>query len=436
MSALVKILFACSLILIVSCRQQNKVKMDDAEILHQNQDQVTQVIIYDVFTPPVAARIYAYTSLASYEAIRFAKPGETSLAEKMNGFPKMPQPENGKTYNYTLAASKAFFTVAHKVVFSVDSLKNYEQRLYDEFKDNLDKDVYDRSLAFGEAVGNAILSRANYDNYIQTRGKPKFLGSNEPGKWHPTPPDYLDGVEWCWNTMKTLVMDSASQFRPAPPPKFSLDTASEFYKGVMGVYNISKNLTEEQKTIALYWDDNSFTMEHSGHMMFGNKKITPGGHWMGITSIACKQTKADAVTTAKSYALTATALFEGFISCWDEKYRSSVIRPVSVINEHIDHDWVPLLQTPSFPEYTSAHSTITGAAAIVLTHLFGDNFAFQDTSDLRYIGMQRHFTSFLQASDETSISRYYGGIHYLNSVNRGAEAGKKLGTYIIGKLQL
>lgn len=409
--------------------------MDAAEVLHQNEDQLTQVIIYDVFTPPVASRIYVYSSLASYEAIRFSKEGTSSIAEKLHGFGKMPQPEKGKSYNYTLAATKAFFTVVHNVkVFSIDSLKTYEESVFNNFKENLDDSTYQRSLAFGDTIGKVILLRAKVDGYLLSRGKPKHLGSNDVGKWRPTPPDYMDGVEWCWNTMKPMVMDSAAQFMPPRPPQFSKDTNSVFFKGVKEVYNMTKNLTEEQQTIARYWDDNPFVVEHSGHMMFGNKKITPGGHWMGITAIACKQTKADAVKTAQAYALTAIALYDAFISCWDEKYRSNVIRPVTVINESIDQGWTPYLQTPPFPEYTSGHSTITRSAAVVLTKLFGDNFAFQDTSDLHYIGMQRHFNSFVQAADEASISRVYGGIHYRNSVDEGANAGKRVGDYIVEKI--
>ena len=417
-----------------SCKQKNNIIINSTEVLHQNQDQLTQVIIYDVFTPPVASRIYAYTSLASYEAIRFLQPGNVSLAEKMRGFGKMPLPDSSKKYDYTLAATKAFFTVAHKVTFSIDTLKNYENPLFERFKQSLDDSTYNRSINFGEAVGNAILARAIKDNYLQSRGKPKFLGSNEPGKWRPTPPDYLDGVEWCWNTMMPLVIDSASQFTPPDPPEYSMDTTSEFYKMANEVYLINKNLTDEQREIAKFWDDNPFVIEHSGHLMFGNKKITPGGHWMGIAAIACKQTNADEVKVAKTYALTAASLFDAFISCWDVKYKYKYIRPITVINENIDKAWTSVLQTPPFPEYTSGHSTITASAATLLTFLYGNNFAFQDTSDMRYIGMQRHFDSFLQASDECSISRLYGGIHYRLSVDKGAESGKKIGEFLIRKL--
>lgn len=423
------------IIIVAGCKSSNQKKLAGTEVLHQNQDQLTQVIIYDVFTPPVASRIYVYTSLAAYEAVKFMQPGSESLTAKMKGFDKMPEPKKDKKYNYVLAASQAFFTVAHKVVFSIDSLKKYEQHLWDAYKKEInDDDVYERSIQFGNAVGATIIKRAMADNYVKSRGKPKYLGSNDLGKWRPTQPDYSDGVEWCWNTMKPLLLDSCNQFFPGSPPAYSTDTNSTFFKAVKEVYIASNQLTTEQREIARFWDDNPFVMEHSGHMMFANKKITPGGHWMGIASIAARQTNAKEVKIARTYALTATALFEAFIACWDVKYKWSYIRPVTVINEFIDKTWSPVLQTPPFPEYTSGHSTITASAATVLTNLYGNNFAYNDTSDLRYIGMQRKFNSFLQASDECSISRFYGGIHYRLSVDSGALYGRKVGNFIINKL--
>jgi hypothetical protein len=427
------VLFISSFLL--SCSEKKPVALNEVEVLVNNEDQLTQVIIYDVFTPPVASRIYVYTSLASYEAIRFAKEGTSSIAEKLNGFGKMPIPEKGKNYNYTLAATKAFFKVARNVkVFSVDSLNKYEQSIYDNYKARLDETTYNNSVAFGDTVAGTILARAKKDGYAISRGKQKYIGSHEPGKWRPTPPDYLDGVEWCWNTMKPMVLDSAAQFKPNRPPQYDTKPGTTFYKMMKEVYDINKNLTSEQKLIAKYWDDNPFVIEHAGHMMFGNKKITPGGHWMGITAQVVKQTNADIVKTAQSFALTSIALFDGFISCWDEKYRSSYVRPVTVINELIDKNWAPLLQTPPFPEYTSGHSTITASAATVLTKLYGDNFAFEDSSDYHYIGLKRKFSSFQAAAAEASMSRVYGGIHYLLSVNTGSEQGKKVGGLVVKKL--
>ena len=103
--------------LATSCVHKPSGPIDDAAVLHENEDQLTNVIIYDVFTPPVASRIYGYTSLAAYEAIRYADPKYNSITAQLKGFGNPPEPEKGKKYNYTLAATKAFFTVAHKVTF-------------------------------------------------------------------------------------------------------------------------------------------------------------------------------------------------------------------------------------------------------------------------------------------------------------------------------
>lgn len=430
-------IIAAACLLLAGCNHNEPVKIDEAELIHRNQDKLTEVIIYDMFSPPVASRLYVYTSLAAYEAIRFSREGAESIAEKLNGFDRLPVPVEGREYDFSLAASKAFFDVAHNVrVFSVDSMKDYEKSVFSSFRKALDDSVYNRSVDFGGKIAAVILKRAKDDGYFISRGKQKYLGSNDPGKWRPTPPDYLDGVEWCWNTMKPMIMDSASQFKPSPPPSFSPDSHSEFHLHLSEVYSVTNALTSEQMEIARYWDDNPLVFMHSGHMVFGNKKITPGGHWMGISAIASRLAGADAVQSAGAYALTAIALYDGFISCWDEKYRSSLVRPVTVINEHIDAEWMPYLQTPPFPEYPSGHSTITAAAATVLTSVFGENFAFRDTSDFRYIGMQRSFKSFSEAADEASISRLYGGIHYRFSIETGAEMGRKLGNLIVRKLNV
>jgi hypothetical protein len=422
------------ILLASACNQPETKKLDSVDVLINNEDQLTQIIIYDVFTPPVASRIYVYSSIAAYEAMRHSN-NSPSIAEKLNGFDKMPLPDATKKYDYTLAASEAFFKVARNVkVFSVDSLNAYEKSIHDNYKSNLDEATYAASVAFGDTIAAVVLKRAKTDGYFISRGKAKYLGSNEPGKWRPTPPDYLDGVEWCWNTMKPMVLDSAAQFAPARPPKYDTKPGSTFHTLVKEVYDINKNLTEEQKLIAKYWDDNPFVIEHSGHMTFGNKKITPGGHWMGIAAQIIKQEKADPVKAAQTFALTSIALYDGFIACWDEKYRSSYVRPVTVIKDIIDKDWMPLLQTPPFPEYTSGHSTITASAATVLTKLYRDNLAFEDSSDYQYIGLKRKFTSLSAAAEECSMSRVYGGIHYTISVNTGADMGKQVGGLVVKKV--
>ncbi|MEJ7682477.1 MAG: vanadium-dependent haloperoxidase [Segetibacter sp.] len=381
------LLSACSF----SEHKADRKLLTDQNLLHRNIKQITEVIVHDVFSPPVASRIYAYTTLASYEAIRFARPSYVSIAAQLNGFESMPVPEKGKSYNFLLAATKAAFTVAEKITFSADTLANYQNKVYEDFNSLLDKETYNRSIAFGEEIGKKILKRTTIDNYRQTRGMEKFLGSDEPGKWRPTPPDYSDAAEPYWAMIKPLKLDSAGQFHCGPPYKYSIDTNSNYYKQVKEVYAIGQNLTDSQKTIARYWDDNPFVTEHSGHLMYGNKKITPVGHWMGITGIACKMKNLNEAETAQTYLLTSLAIFDGFISCWKVKYETQVVRPVTVVNELIDRNWQPFLQTPPFPEHTSAHSVISAAAATVLSKRFGEKFPFHDTSEMEYIGMQRNF---------------------------------------------
>jgi hypothetical protein len=407
--------------------------LTDQNILHKNMKQLTEVIIQDMFSPPVSGRIYCYTSLAAYEALKYDKKGYNSLTAQLHGFDPMPVPESNKKYNFLLAATKAFFTVAEKITFSKDSLIQYENNLYPSFESLLDKETFDRSMSFGDSVGKIVLKRAAHDNYKETRGMAKFLGSNDAGKWRPTPADYLDALEPNWGMIKPLAIDSAEEIQCPAPPAFSTDTTSEFFKYMKEVYTITSNLTDSQRTIAKYWDDNPFVIEHSGHLMFGNKKITPVGHWIGITGIACKKTNANAVKTAEAYALTSTAIFDVIDACWKIKYKYNHIRPVTVINELIDRGWQPFLQTPPFPEHSSGHSGISATAATVLTNIFGDNFAFEDTSDLEYIGMKRSFKSFMDAANEASISRVYGGIHYRTGINAGATQGREVGAYVTNK---
>ena len=155
---------------------------------------------------------------------------------------------------------------------------------------------------------------------------------------------------------------------------------------------------------------------------------------MGIVGLAARKAGLDMVGTAEVYALVSIGLFDGFISCWDEKYRTNVIRPETYINRYIDPDWEPTLQTPPFPEYTSGHSVISSASAVIMTHLFGDNFAFADSTEVPYQLPVRSFNSFKEAAREASVSRLYGGIHYTPAVYLGVEQGTKIGELVLARV--
>lgn len=414
--------------LFFSCKQKkNNLPVDIKNIQDQCVHRLTTIIVYDIFSPPVASRIYAYCNLAWYEAIRWKQKENSSITELLKGFEIILPPESDKKYDYTIAAIKSFFKVAKALTFSKDSLTKTETLFLNEFENVTDEGMYKNSIALGDTIGGVILKRVAADNYKKTRGMPKYSVFKEQGKWQQTPPEYADAIEPNWVLIKPLLLDSAAQFKPAPPPVYDLNKKSTYYKELMEVYTISKQITASQDTIAHYWDDNPFVTEHKGHLMFATKKTTPGGHWMGIIATLCRQTNADDIKTAKVYALASCAIFDGFVSCWDEKFRTRMPRPVTTIRENIEPEWNSLLQTPPFPEYTSGHSVITASAAIVLTQLIGENAAFHDTTELEYLGLERSFNSIQQAADEAGISRLYGGIHYRSAIEQGKKQGQQIG---------
>lgn len=292
-------------------------------------------------------------------------------------------------------------------------------------------------MTFSDSIVAAIMAWSKKDNYAQTRSAERYtVLYNAVGRWIPTPPAYTNAVEPHWKEIRTMVMDSASQFRPVPPPVCNMnDKKCNFYKAMMEVKNIGDSLTDEQKHIADFWDDNPMKLNVVGHVNFVTKKFSPPGHWMNIVGIGAKAANADFRTTVAAYAETAIALFDAFISCWEEKFRSNYVRPETVINT-FDEQWRPYIQTPPFPSYTSGHATNSAAAAEIMTHWFGDNLSFTDTSLLEFGIKNREIKSFRGAAQEAAMSRLYGGIHYRFDNDNGAAAGKKLGEYIVSRLKL
>lgn len=408
---------------------------DNPQFIHEAYEKLTDVIIHDIFSPPVASRIYAYATIAGYEALVSDNSDYQSMAGQLKGFTEGPKTETGKEYCHSLASVKAIMTVARSLTFTVNKYDDFEKSTYQKFKDaGVPSDVYDRSMAYGEAVAKHVMDYSKKDNYLQTRGL-RYSVKTSGDKWVPTPPQYADAMEPYWPTIRTLVIDSAGQFPPPPTFPYSKDPNSPFRKEVKAVYETVNNLTAEQKDIAWFWDDNAFVMNVQGHVMFANKKMTPAGHWMAIVRTSAQQSNKNIYEAQDAYLRVAVSIFDAFISCWYEKYKSEKIRPETVINADMDPKWMPFLQTPPFPEYTSGHSMISSASAEALTGCFGDNVAFTDSTEFKYDHGVRKFSSFRNAALETSISRVYGGIHYLSGCEEGNKAGIKIGQYVQSKLK-
>ena len=407
----------------------------DPRYLHQAVQHLSDVIVYDIFSPPQASRVYAYGSIAAYEAIRQGDSTYRSLAGQLSGLTPVPAPEAGVAVSFPIAGVHAYLSVGRALTFSQSRMDSLRRALDEEMRGlDVTRDVFTQSIAYGEKVAAHILDWAGTDRFKQSRGLPKYTVTQEAARWIPTPPAYMDAVEPNWGTLQPMVMDSSSQFRPDPPHPFVTTKGSPFYTELLEVYTTAKGLTEEQRAIAAFWDCNPYVMHVQGHTMFATKKITPGGHWMGIVGLAARKAGADMVVTAEGYARTAIALSEGFLSAWETKYVTNVVRPETVINTYVDDTWTPLLQTPPFPEYTSGHSVISTAAATVLTAQFGEGFAFADSSEMGFGLPVRAFTSFHEAANEAAMSRLYGGIHYRRAIVEGQKQGRRVGELIVARV--
>jgi len=426
---------------LVGCNKPSKHIEVSPELFHKSVDKVTEIIVHDIFSPPVASRIFAYPNIAAYEILAQKSKKYKSLYGIIKEYTPIPKADTTKQINLELSALIAHMELSKSLIFSEDRMAELQDSLYAVWKDT-NEEEFNQSKDYAMKVVDHITTWMNNDNYPQTRTMPKFtVDIDDPSRWQPTPPAYMDGIEPHWNEIRTFVMDSASQFKPQPHPKFSLDKDSEFYKQILEVYDTRNEMGKdpnaaEKEEIAQFWDCNPFASVVKGHFMFAKKKISPGAHWLGIVKIVTRKAKCNFEETVNAYTKTSIALADGFISAWDEKYRTNLIRPETLINKYIDPEWTPLLQTPPFPEYTSAHSVVSGAASVVLTRIFGDNFYFDDDTELQYGLPIRSFHSFYQASAEAAISRMYGGIHYRAAIENGLVQGKALGNFIADKMGL
>lgn len=426
---------------IVSCKEQKKYDnfFNNSTLYSNTVHELNSIVMGNNFSPIVASRNYAYAAIAGYEVIAAGnRQSFNSLTSQLHGLNKLPTPKDSASIDFNFAAILAYCEVGESVTFPKGSLKKYIDSLYLLAQiHGMSSATIESSKSFAHEISMEIINWSKKDNYLQTRTAEKYTVQNIPGRWIPTPPMYAQAAEPHWAEIRTMVLDSANQFRPAAPPSFNItDQSSEYYKNVVLVKNAVDHLTEEQKHIALFWDDNPFKLNIAGHVMYSTKKFSPPGHWMSIVGIASQKAKANFNITAYAYAKTAITLFDAFIHCWDAKYTFNTVRPETVINQYFDQEWRPYLQTPAFPEYTCGHSTISSAAAEALTSVYGDNFSYIDSTELEFGIKNRRFTSFRQAAEENNWARFYGGLHFHNSCIVSTKQGKAVGNFIVNKLKM
>jgi hypothetical protein len=278
-----------------------------------------------------------------------------------------------------------------------------------------------KGIEWGQTVADAIWAWRSNDGFAQTL--PPFTGGTASGEWRPIPPASVPGLTPQLAHVTPWVIQSPSQFRPSAPPALdSTEYTADFNEiKVMGSKS-SSSRTPDETDAALFWNP-------------GN----PPDFWNPVATTLAEKHHFNLLQTAHLLAQVNLAMSDSIIGCWDAKYTYVSWRPITAIQladtdgnpeTLADPTWKPLLATPPFPGYPSAHSCASGAAARILTHYFGENTAITVTNDA-LPGQMRYFSSFSAALEEIVNARVLGGIHFRTDCNAGQALGNSVGEYII-----
>lgn len=397
---------------------------------------VTDIMVYDVTSPVASARYYAYVNLAAYEVLAQLQPSQyPSMATTLKRDPIQIEKEALGDVDAEQAILFALLKAGARLLPSGPQLKPEIDILIKKFENTYKNTLKtEKSAALADKIVAQIANWALSDGFRQLNNLQKYTPKSGAEFWKPTAPAFMMPVEPHWYKVQTFLLDSAQQFKPQTATPYDTTKGSPFYNQVQEVIRVVNAKDKKQQAIAQFWDCNPYAISQIGHIEYGTKKISPGGHWIGIAGIACKNAKTPMAKTVLVHTLLAVTMHDAFVACWDEKYRSNRVRPETVINQVFDPMWRPLLQTPPFPEYVSGHSVVSSASAVILSKIFGNKFSFTDDTEVEFGLPKRKFISFQQAADEACISRLYGGIHYMDAIEQGKWQGKMVGNWAVMKL--
>jgi hypothetical protein len=379
------------------------------------------------FSPPVAARIYGYSGVALYQAVLPGMPGNKPLIGQLRDMPDMPAPDSSAVYDWSSSANGALYAVIDGMMpnasdFTRQQIAGLRDKLITERKQALSADVVDRSFAYGQSVGKAILQWASTDNIARIHEMKYDLPKKLDGSYWAPEADKKP-VEPYWGSLRPLALPAVGMCDEPLKVNYNWTPGSDFWTQANEVRLTVYGLTNEQKAIARYWSDDP---HNTG---------TPAGHWIRIETDVAKRLQLKLDKAAEMYALVGITVNDAFISAWREKYEVMFPRPIAFIKRFINADWKSFLPTPSFPEYPSGHSVVSGAAAETLTDLFGV-VSFTDHTHFERGFPERAFPSFEAAAKEAAVSRLYAGIHYRVSIENGLKQGKCIGKTVFNSVQL
>ncbi len=363
--------------------------------------------------PPQAARNLAILHIAIHDTVNAINP---THAPYLTNLPAPP----------VISIGAAAAAAGHRTLTSLfpSQTASFDAALADSLADISNETARSNGIALGQLMADLVLNERSDDGASTSV---PYIPSTEPGAWRRTEPFFRPPDSPQWPHVTPFAMISGFQFRPAGPPALgSAQYAADLNQvKLLGAAN-SPVRTAEQTLMARFWSDFSYT-------------VTPPGHWNQIAQTVSAQNGLSLQQTARLFALLNVAMADAAIAVWDAKYLYNFWRPVTAIHEAdndgnpdtmADPNWAPLLNTPSFPEYVSGHSTFSSAAATVLRRFFGtDNVPFSVGSDA-VPGVIRSYTSFAAVADEIGMSRIYGGIHFLSADLDGLNLGRAIGEHV------
>jgi len=285
-----------------------------------------------------------------------------------------------------------------------------------------DGDAKQNGIAVGEFVAAEMVALRSADGSAPV---PYTLPPPGLGIWRPTAPA-PPALSW-WGGITPFVLESATQFHVPPPPEL---TSAEYAADVNEVKlyggTTSALRTPDQTEVARFWVE--------------------GGSlsWNRIARAMAVEQQTSLPENARIFALLNMALSDGYVVVFEAKYRFNFWRPIQAIRENDgttqyddgnpetvpDPIWTPFISTPNHPEYLSAHSGSSGAAAEVLTQFFGPNAGFSTTSG-SLPGVVRSYASFWDATREVVDARVFAGIHFRRTCLLSNEIGRKIGKFAV-----
>ena len=278
-----------------------------------------------------------------------------------------------------------------------------------------------RGIAWGQLVADAIWAWRLTDGFANAPSP--FLGGLAPGQWRPTPPALAPGLGPEMAHMTTWALASPMQFRPVGPQSLtSSQYTADFNETKLMGSITSSSRTDDQTLYVRFWNSTS-----------------PAAFFDPVAISLSAERHLTLSENARLLALLNMGLADAVIGCWDAKYTYSSWRPITAIqlagtdgnpDTSADPSWTPLVVTPPFPEYPSAHSCVSGAATRILASYFGENTPFSVSSD-GMPGVVRQFSGFSAAIEEIKNARVFGGIHFRTACNDGSTLGTAIGDYVI-----